>query len=266
MTKIETVDTDEAISIETIEVETENKEATEAQDTEIEEAEETEVTAEDRAKIPGNDFRPHDPNKGFVYKKKAVYDFFKRLFDIILAVICLTVGLPVYIIIAAAIMIDDFGNPFFVQKRVGKNGKEFSMIKFRTMYSDADNAKTDLLKLNEYKSVHFKMQNDPRVTKVGGFLRRTSLDEITQAVNLLTGSMSVIGPRPFLKSEQDQLPMDRLCVKPGLSCYWQIADTANMTYDEQLELDYKYIRERGFATDLKIIFKTIATIVKGKNC
>ncbi len=197
---------------------------------------------------------------------KPVYEFFKRIFDIVVALVCLTVGLPVYIIIAVAIMIDDFGNPFFVQERIGYKGKPFLMVKFRTMFVHSEDMKKDLMEQNEYESVHFKIKNDPRITHVGKFLRKTSLDEITQAVNLLTGSMSVIGPRAFVKSEQEQLPNDRLCVKPGLSCYWQIADTANMTYDEQLELDYKYIRERGFATDLKIIFKTIATIVKGKNC
>ena len=119
---------------------------------------------------------------------------------------------------------------------------------------------------NEYDCVHFKMKNDPRITRVGRFLRRTSLDEIPQAINLLTGTMSVIGPRPFIPSEQAQLPDDRLCVKPGLSCYWQITDTTKMGYDEQIELDYKYIRERGIATDLKIILKTIMHIFKGWNC
>ena len=178
----------------------------------------------------------------------------------------MTVGLPVYIIIAVAIMIDDFGNPFFVQERIGYKGKTFKMIKFRTMKSNADELKSDLMEQNEYESVHFKMKNDPRITRVGKFLRRTSLDEIMQAINLLTGSMSVIGPRAFVKSEQDQLPSDRLCVKPGLSCYWQITDTTKMSDEEQLELDYKYIQERGVLTDIKIIGMTILTVIKGKNC
>lgn len=202
-------------------------------------------------------------NIGFA--PKPVYDFFKRVFDIIVAVICLTVGLPIYLIIAAAIVIDDFGNPLFIQDRVGKNGKIFKMIKFRTMYKNADNMKKDLIIHNEYESVHFKMEDDPRITKAGKFLRATSLDETAQAINLLFGSMSVIGPRPFIPSEQKQLPNERLCVKPGLSCYWQITDTTKMSNDDQLELDYKYIRERSFATDIKIMFKTIDVIFRHKN-
>ena len=118
---------------------------------------------------------------------------------------------------------------------------------------------------NEYESVHFKIHNDPRITRVGRFLRKTSLDEITQAVNLLTGSMTIIGPRPFVKSEQDQLSQDRLCVKPGLSGYWQITDTTQMTKEEQLELDYKYIRERSFKTDISIIIKTVMVVIRHKN-
>ena len=200
------------------------------------------------------------------FQPKPVYDFFKRCFDIVVALICLTVGLPVYIIIAAAIMIDDFGNPFFVQERIGYRGRPFLMVKFRTMFIHSDEMKKNLISQNEYKSVHFKMQNDPRITRIGRFLRKTSLDEITQAVNLLTGSMTVIGPRPFIRSEQEQLPADRLCVKPGLSCYWQITDTTQMSDEEQLELDYRYIRERSVITDLKLIGLTIAAVFKKKNC
>ena len=200
------------------------------------------------------------------FQPKPVYDFFKRIFDIVVALICLTVGLPVYIIIAAAIMIDDFGNPFFVQERIGYKGKPFLMVKFRTMYAHSDEKKENLMPQNEYKSVHFKMQNDPRITRVGRVLRKLSLDETAQSLNLLTGSMTVIGPRPFVRSEQDQLPHDRLLVKPGLSCYWQITDTTQMSDEEQLELDYKYIRERSVITDLKLIGLTIAAVFKKKNC
>ena len=199
-------------------------------------------------------------------KKKPAYDFIKRTFDIIVAVLCLTILLPIYLIIAIAIVLDDPGNPFFVQKRVGRNSREFDLIKFRTMYKNADKLKTKLEIKNECESVHFKIKDDPRITRVGRILRRTSLDEITQAINLLAGSMTVIGPRPFIPSEQSQLPPDRLCVRPGLSCYWQITDTTKMSIEEQLELDYKYIRERSIKTDLKIIFLTIRHVFKGENC
>ena len=197
---------------------------------------------------------------------KPLYDFIKRAFDIVVSLICLTVGLPVYLIMILAVVIDDPGNPFFVQDRVGKNGKVFKMVKFRSMRKDAEQIKVNLADQNEYASVHFKMENDPRVTRVGKFLRKTSLDETPQVLNLLTGSMTVIGPRPFIPSEQAQLPDDRLRVKPGLSCYWQLEDTTKMSDEEQLELDYRYIRERGVRTDSKIIFATIASIFKGKNC
>ena len=215
--------------------------------------------------------RPTSSAKAVVHtpievKPKPVYDFIKRAFDIVVSLICLTVGLPIYLLIALAIVIDDPGNPLFIQKRVGKNGKVFKMVKFRTMRKDAEQIKVNLTEQNEYKSVHFKIENDPRVTKVGRFLRRTSLDETAQVLNLLIGSMTIVGPRPFIPSEQEQLPSDRLQVKPGLSCYWQLEDTTKMSDEEQLELDYRYIRERGIKTDLRIIWKTVCSVFGAKNC
>lgn len=204
-------------------------------------------------------------DSGIGYRKKPVYEFFKRCFDILAGLLCFTVGLPVMLAIALAIVIDDPGNPVFVQKRAGLDGKEFNVYKWRTMYCDAEERKKELMAQNEYNDVHFKIEHDPRITRVGAFLRKFSLDETMQAVNLLNGTMSVIGPRPFVLSEQAQLPADRLLVKPGLSCYWQITDTAKMSYDEQLELDYKYIRERSVATDLKLIWETILVVFRGKN-
>lgn len=130
-----------------------------------------------------------------VLQRKPVYDFINRAFDILVALLCLTVGLPIYVITAAAIIINNPGNPFFVQKRVGRGGKVFKMIKFRTMYRDAEKMKPTLMNENEYECVHFKMKNDPRITSICKFLRKTSLDEISQEVNLLTGTTSVIGVR-----------------------------------------------------------------------
>ena len=193
------------------------------------------------------------------------YCFVKRVFDVIMSVLCLTIGLPVYIFIAVIIVIDSPGNPLFIQERVGKDGKVFRMVKFRTMYRNADAQKSELQPQNQHTGVHFKMDNDPRVTRVGRFLRRTSLDELPQVINILLGSMTIVGPRPFIPSEQAQLPADRLCVKPGLSCYWQLEDTTKLTDEEQLELDYKYIRECGIRTDLKIIFLTVKIMFTGRN-
>lgn len=201
-----------------------------------------------------------------IYTPKPIFDFFKRVFDVFASLICIVVGLPVYLIIAAVIIIDDPGNPFFAQERVGLNGKHYMCLKWRSMYMDAEARKTELAQQNEYDSVHFKMANDPRITRVGHFLRKTSLDETAQFLNILFNDMSFIGPRPFVVKEQDQLPSERLAVKPGLSCYWQITDTTKMSTEEQLELDYKYIRERSVSTDLSLIFKTIMVVFKGKNC
>lgn len=201
-----------------------------------------------------------------IYTPKPIFDFFKRVFDVFASLICIVVGLPVYLIIAAVIIIDDPGNPFFAQERVGLNGKHYMCLKWRSMYMDAEARKAELAQQNEYDSVHFKMANDPRITRVGHFLRKTSLDETAQFLNILFNDMSFIGPRPFVVKEQDQLPSERLAVKPGLSCYWQITDTTKMSTEEQLELDYKYIRERSVLTDLSLIFKTIMVVFKGKNC
>lgn len=205
------------------------------------------------------------PKERIEVKRKPIYEFVKRTFDIVVSLLCLTVGLPVYLILILIIVICNPGNPFFVQERVGFNGRIFRMIKFRTMYRGADSHKSELK--NECESdIHFKIKNDPRITKVGRFLRGTSLDEIPQAINVLMNHMSIVGPRAYIISEQAQLPDDRLQVKPGLTCYWQITDTTKMSYEEQLELDYKYIRERGIWTDLKLIGKTIIHIFKGENC
>ena len=201
-----------------------------------------------------------------IYTPKPIFDFFKRVFDVFASLICIVVGLPVYLIIAAVIIIDDPGNTFFAQERVGLNGKHYMCLKWRSMYMDAEARKAELAQQNEYDSVHFKMANDPRITRVGHFLRKTSLDETAQFLNILFNDMSFIGPRPFVVQEQDQLPSERLAVKPGLSCYWQITDTTKMSTEEQLELDYKYIRERSVSTDLSLIFKTIMVVFKGKNC
>ena len=200
-----------------------------------------------------------------VLTKKPFYDFIKRFGDILISLAVLTLGLPIFLIIAIVIMADDFGNPFFMQERIGKDGKAFNMFKFRTMFMNAEEMKVDLMAENEYDAVHFKMSNDPRITKVGKLLRKTSLDELPQILNVLLGHMTIIGPRPFVRNEQDQLPSDRLLVKPGLSCYWQITDTVKMSNEDQLELDYKYIRNRSVMTDIKIIYETVMLVLRGAN-
>lgn len=197
--------------------------------------------------------------------KKPVYDFFKRAFDIFASLAGMIVLSPVFLVTAAAILIEDGGNPFYVQERVGQGGKVFRMYKFRSMVKGAEKGLDSLISSNEYKCVHFKMEDDPRITRVGRVIRPVSIDELPQFLNVLIGNMSLVGPRPFIASEQEQLPADRLSVKPGLSCYWQIANTLKMSSEEQLELDYRYIRERSPVTDIKIILQTLTVIVRGKN-
>lgn len=200
------------------------------------------------------------------YDDKKVYGFVKRAFDITASLFALIVLSPLFLIVMLLIFVTDPGNPFFVQQRVGKDGKIFNIYKFRSMHKDAEKRKKDLLIHNEADGPTFKIENDPRVTKIGSFIRKTSIDELPQLVNILKGEMSVIGPRPFVPSEQEKLPDQRLLVKPGLSCYWQIGGKNSLTVEEQLELDFKYIEDRSVATDLKIIFKTFAIVLRNDNC
>lgn len=199
------------------------------------------------------------------YKEKPVYDVLKRAFDIVASVFALLLLSPLLIVITILIFITDPGNPFFIQKRVGKDGKLFNMYKFRSMQKNAEQVKSELMDQNEVDGPLFKITNDPRVTKVGAFIRKTSIDELPQLVNILTGEMSVIGPRPFIPAEQAELPDQRLIVKPGLSCYWQIGGKNSISLEEQMELDFRYIEERSVLTDLNIIGKTIKAVFKSDN-
>lgn len=201
-----------------------------------------------------------------ILQDKPVYDKIKRVGDIIGSAILLVALSPIMLGAMTAIVIDDFGNPFYTQTRIGKDGKAFKIYKFRSMYKNAEERREALLKQNESRGATFKIKDDPRVTKVGAFLRKTSIDELPQLLNILKGDMSVIGPRPFIPSEQKNLPPDRLLVKPGLSCYWQIGGKNELSEAEQIALDREYIRERSVMTDIKIICKTIVHVLTGKNC
>lgn len=198
--------------------------------------------------------------------EKPVYEKIKRFSDIICAVSAMTILSPVFVLTAVLIVADDFGSPFYTQERIGKDGKPFRIYKFRSMYLDADERRKELLALNEGSGATFKMKKDPRITRIGSFIRRTSIDELPQLLNILKGDMSVIGPRPFIPSEQANLPDDRLSVVPGLSCYWQIGGKNELSLAQQIALDRKYIKERSLLTDVKIIFRTILHVLTGKNC
>lgn len=199
------------------------------------------------------------------FRKKPVYDAVKRLFDILCSLLALTVLSPLMLVVMLLIVIDDFGSPVYTQDRVGKDGKIFKIYKFRSMYKKADKKRDELLAQDESKGANFKIKNDPRITRMGHFIRKTSIDELPQLVNILKGEMSIIGPRPFIPREQEGLPADRLLVNPGLSCYWQVGGKNALTKEEQIELDRKYIRERSIAVDVKIIIKTILFVLKPGN-
>lgn len=189
----------------------------------------------------------------------------KRILDIICAAAAFVILLPALLIISIIIMADDFGSPVFVQDRVGKDGKIFRMYKFRTMYKGSREIRDYSNGSINIDDIHSKLANDPRITKVGRLLRAVSIDELPQLINVIKGDMSIIGPRPFIPEEQSLLPTDRLCITPGLSCYWQVTDHSHMPITEQLELDYRYIREMSFKTDIKLILSTIKVVLMQKN-
>lgn len=196
---------------------------------------------------------------------KVTYLFFKRAFDIFCSAFSLLVLLIPLAIIALVVVIDSpGGSPIFVQQRIGRNGKKFNFYKFRSMVPNADDMLDELLEQNEMDGPAFKMKDDPRITRVGKFLRRTSLDELPQLFNILRGDMSFVGPRPPLPREVEQYTdyqRQRLSVTPGLTCYWQIQPERNsLSFDEWLALDLRYIQERSFGLDLKIIFKTVGVV------
>ena len=198
-------------------------------------------------------------------KSKKGYWILRRGQDIFFSLLALLLLWPVMLIVALVIYIDDsHGSPFFAQVRCGRDGKLFKIYKFRSMYVDAEDRLKDLLQDNEMDGPAFKMKDDPRITRVGRFLRKTSLDELPQLWNILKGDMSIVGPRPALPREVEQYTerqKQRMYVTPGLTCYWQIQPKRNeISFDDWMALDLKYIQERSFWVDWKIIFKTFLAV------
>lgn len=199
---------------------------------------------------------------------KKAYRFIKRLMDIVLSLISLICLSPLFLIIAILIKRDSKGTVLYSQTRIGIWGKPFKMYKFRSMCMDADRQLDQLAALNERDGPVFKISNDPRVTKVGSFIRKTCIDELPQLINILKGDMSIVGPRPPLPNEVDQYTpyqMKRLNVRPGLTCYWQIKKGEQTTFEEWVDMDLKYIRERSSWVDIKIIFLTMRVVLCGKG-
>lgn len=201
---------------------------------------------------------------------RLAYRFVKRLFDIVFSVLVIVCLSWLYLIIALAVKIDDPAGPvFFRQKRVGKDGKEFYIYKFRSMVADAEEHLEELRALNEKTGPVFKMADDPRVTRVGKLLRKLSLDELPQFVNVLKGDLSVVGPRPALPKEVETYTPrqhQRLLVKQGLTCYWQTRrNRDSITFDEWVELDLLYVRNCGFWADFKLIIQTVGCVLTAQG-
>lgn len=192
-------------------------------------------------------------------REYRIYNFIKRVLDILCSLIGLIILFPILAIVAILIKVDSKGPILFSQKRVGLNGYIFKMYKFRSMVIDAEELKNRLKEQNEMSGPMFKIKNDPRITKIGRFIRKTSIDELPQLINILKGEMSLVGPRPSLPNEVLEFEpwmKRRLEVKPGLTCYWQVMGRNSIGFEEWMKLDVKYVKNRSFLLDLKLIFKT----------
>lgn len=195
-----------------------------------------------------------------------MYSKIKRAIDILLSFFGIIILSPIFLIIAIAIKIDSKGPVFFLHKRIGKNGKEFEMYKFRTM---CDNAEDMIKNFTEEQKKEFeknyKLTNDPRITKVGKFLRKSSLDELPQILNILKGELSIIGPRPVVRDELEKYGDQKqklLSVKPGLTGYWAVNGRSDTTYEERINMELYYVDHISFLLDIKIFFKTILVVIK----
>jgi exopolysaccharide biosynthesis polyprenyl glycosylphosphotransferase len=197
------------------------------------------------------------------------YRIAKRVLDVVVAIVALILLAPLMLLIAIAIKLDSPGPVLFRQVRIGRGGKPFWFIKFRSMVKNAEQIKRDLAPQNEVRGGPvFKMRNDPRITRVGRFLRRYSLDELPQLIHVLHGEMSLVGPRPPLPSEvasYGEWELRRLSVLPGLTCLWQISGRSDIGFREWVELDHIYIDTMSFWTDLKILLFTVPAVITGKG-
>lgn len=204
-------------------------------------------------------------NAGY-QQQRYIYRFAKRCFDFFASLMGLIILLPIFLIIAIVIKIDDPHGPIFYQQvRIGKMQKKFQMFKFRSMCVDADQKLNQLTQKNEVAGAMFKMKHDPRVTKVGHFIRKYSLDELPQLLNVVLGQMSLVGPRPPLPNEvnrYDMFDIQRLNVKPGCTGLWQISGRSNVSFNEMVLLDWEYINSCNFRLDLYVLLKTVVLFFK----
>jgi lipopolysaccharide/colanic/teichoic acid biosynthesis glycosyltransferase len=202
-------------------------------------------------------------------RKLVFYTVLKRAIDITGAVLGLIFFAPLFLVIAILIKLEDpRGSIFFYQTRIGKNENPFKMYKFRSMVSNAEQMLKELLNKNDIQGAMFKMKNDPRITKIGRFIRKTSIDELPQLINVLKGEMSLVGPRPSVPrevAEYSDCDKQRLTVTPGCTGLWQVSGRNHLSFKQMVELDLKYIEKRSIAGDLKIIFKTFKVLLGAKD-
>lgn len=216
-----------------------------------------------------SEFGPILPLGTDMLKNKPVYRFFKRLFDLVLSVSMLIILLPVLLLVALVIFIDDpHGSPIFIQKREGINRKVFNLFKFRSMVVNAEAKLDDLrrrgITIKDPKDPTYKVKDDPRITRAGRFIRKTSIDELPQLLNIILGDMSIVGPRPPLTREVNQyndFAMQRLLVRPGLTCIWQSTRNRDeVPFPEWMKMDVTYIQNCSFLLDCKLILRTFAIV------
>nr|WP_247720073.1 sugar transferase [Streptomyces sp. CNQ085] len=192
----------------------------------------------------------------------------KEVVDRVGAAVLLLLFAPLMVVVGALVTLDSRGGPFYCQRRVGKDGHEFTIVKFRTMVAGADRARAELADRNEGAGLLFKLRRDPRVTRVGAVLRRYSIDELPQLLNVLTGSMSLVGPRPPLPEESAAYGPDirrRLLVKPGLTGLWQISGRSDLSWEETVRLDLRYVEDWSLALDTVILWKTLRAVIHGQG-
>lgn len=210
------------------------------------------------------------------YRKKYAWvwvvgmaKFFGRALDILISLAVLIPAIPLLIVVAAAIKLTDGGPVLFLQTRVGKWGREFQFVKFRSMVADAEALKDTMLEQSHHlDSITFKMKKDPRITWIGRIIRKFSIDELPQIWNVLKGDMSIVGPRPPLPKEVARYTLSdrrRLDVKPGLTCTWQVSGRGDIPFSQQVKLDAEYIESQSLWVDLKILLKTIPAVLSGRG-
>lgn len=203
-----------------------------------------------------------------INKRNYFYLIMKRIMDVIVSSIGLILLSPLLIIVSILIKLESKGPIIFSQKRVGVNGQSFNMYKFRSMVVNAEELKKNLQHKNEMSGPMFKIKDDPRITEIGKFIRKTSIDELPQLFNVLKGDMSLVGPRPSLPDEVKEFEtwmLERLEVRPGLTCYWQVLGRNEIDFEDWMKLDIRYVREKNIWIDIKLIFRTFFVLFGDKN-